>query len=84
MSPAIDPTIVFLGQDNSVLPSDMLSDAAWVQRVIDLFDLGKFNITTEVSQQQKDQADLLVKIERERFREHLSRRLPSCVREGPV
>ena len=49
VSPAVDPTVVFLGQDNTVLPSDMLSDASWVQRVIDLFDLKEFYITTEVS-----------------------------------
>ncbi len=75
VSPDLDPTVVSLGKDNTVLPSDLLGKESWIKLVIELFDLEKLGVTTEVTAQQMEHADLLVKILRDRFREHLDDRV---------
>ena len=58
------------GEDDSIFPSDLLGSKQWVKRVIDLFDLGKLGVTTEVAQYNKDNTDLFVEMLRERPRSH--------------
>lgn len=72
-----DVTSITLGHEKYVLPSTLLSNEAWVQRAIELFDLEKFDVTTDVTQKQKDSADLLVKVLRERYMDHLKHRIRS-------
>jgi hypothetical protein len=73
---------VSLGQDDErrVLPSHLLSDDSWVRLVVDLLDLENMNVTTNISQPQKDKADHLVKILQNRFDEHLVRRIKDKIK----
>ena len=66
---------VSLGQDGEcrVLPSHLLSNDSWVRLVVDLLDLENMNVTTNITQPQKDKADHLVKILQNRFDQHLVR-----------
>jgi len=68
---------VSLGQDDErrVLPSHLLSDDSWVRLVIELLDLENMNVTTNITQPQKDKADHLVKILQNQFDQHLVRRI---------
>ena len=45
-----------------VLPSHLLSNDSWVRLVVDLLDMENMNVTTNITQPQKDKADHLVKI----------------------
>ena len=53
-----------LGQEDEerVLLSHLLSDDRWVGLVVDLLDLKNMNITTNITHQQKENKDHLVKI----------------------
>jgi hypothetical protein len=77
---------ISLGQEDEerVLPSHLLSDNRWVGLVVDLLDLKIMNITTNITCQQKEKADHLVKILQNRFEQHLVHRskAKSNVRTG--
>ncbi len=57
--------------EERVLPSHLLSDDRWVGLVVDLLDLENMNITSNITHQQKEKADHLVKILQNRFEQHL-------------
>ncbi len=54
-----------------VLPSQLLSDDRWVRFVLLLLDLENLNVSMTISEQQKINADHLVKILRNHFQQHL-------------
>ncbi len=54
-----------------LLPSDLLSNESWVKLAIELHDLNKFDVTSQVSEERKSTADLLVTMLRDRFQEHV-------------
>ncbi len=64
---------VSLGQANQerVLPSHLLSDTNWVSLAIGLLDLENMNVTSTITDKQKDKADHLLKILQDRFQQHL-------------
>jgi hypothetical protein len=64
---------ISLGQEDEerVLPSHLLSDDRWVGLVVDLLDLENMNITSNITHQQKEKADHLVKSLQNRFEQHL-------------
>jgi hypothetical protein len=64
---------ISLGQEDeeAVLPSHLLSDDRLVRLVLDLLDLKNMNITTNITHQQKEKADHLVKILQNRFEQNL-------------
>jgi hypothetical protein len=63
---------ISLGQEDEerVLLSH-LSDDRWVGLVVDLLDLENINTTTNITHQQKEKSDHLVKILQNRFKQHL-------------
>ncbi len=64
---------ISLGQANQerVLPSHLLSDTNWVTLAIGLLDLENINVTSTITDKQKDKADHLPKILQVRFHQHL-------------
>ncbi len=68
---------ISLGQANqeSVLPSHLLSDRNWVTLAIVLLDLENMNVTSTITDEQKDKADHLMKILQYRFQQHLMARI---------
>ncbi len=71
-----------LGQEDEerVLPSHLLSDDRWVGLVVDFLDLENMNITKNITHQQKEKADHLVKILQNRFKQHLVRRIKDNIK----
>ncbi len=57
--------------EERILPSHLLSNDRWVGLVVDLLDLENMNIMTNVTHQQKDKADHLVKILQKKIQQHL-------------
>ncbi len=64
---------ISLGQANQerVLPPHLLSDTNWVTLAIDLLDLKNMNVTSTITDKQKDKEDHLMKILQDRFQQHL-------------
>ncbi len=64
---------ISLGQANQerVLPSHLLSDTNWVTLAIGLLDLENMNVTSPITDEQKDKTDHLMKILQDRFQQHL-------------
>ena len=73
---------VSLGQDDEhrVLPSHLLSNDSWVRLVVDLLDLENMNVTTNITQPQKDKADHFVKILQNQFDQHLVRQIKDKIK----
>lgn len=68
------PTVISLSDDDDVLPSQLLSSEQWVKYVIELFNLEDMGIA-EVTKEEMDKADLLVKLLRERYYPHIKGRI---------
>jgi hypothetical protein len=68
---------VSLGQTNEdrFLPSKLLSEENWVRLAINLLGLEDTNVTSTITEQQKDKADHLLKILQDRFQQHLLARI---------
>jgi len=79
-SPAWRVLLISLADEEEVLPSKLLSNELWVEYVVNLFDLDKLGVGLEVSEEDKTKADLLVKMLRERFHEHLKQRIKDKAR----
>jgi hypothetical protein len=60
-----------LANQERVLPSHLLSDTNWVTLAIGLLDLENMNVTSTITDKQKDKADHLMKILQDRFQQHL-------------
>jgi hypothetical protein len=67
---------ITLTNNDSVLPSTLLSDKSWVSYAINLLNLEKTTgASREISSSDKDKADLLLVKLRERFKEHINSRV---------
>jgi len=66
-----------LTEEDDILPSHLLSKAKWVKFATKLLDLDKVSAITEISPKIKEKADLLVRMIRGRFSEHIKSRIKS-------
>ncbi len=67
---------ITLTNNDSVLPSTLLSDKLWVLYAINLLDLEKTTgASREISSSDKNKADLLLVRLREQFKEHVNLRV---------
>ncbi len=74
---------ITLIKDNTISPSKLLSDTAWVKYVINLLDLKRTaNTTTEVSVSDKEKADLLLIKLREQFKSHVKARVKQAAKQS--
>jgi hypothetical protein len=55
--------------EDRVLPSHLLSKENWVRLAINLLGLKDMNVTSSITEQQKDKADHLQKILQDRFQQ---------------
>ena len=73
---------ISLTENEGVLSSALLSNDQWVQQVFTSFDLEKLNAMKVVGQEEKDKANLLVRLLHDRFYEHVKSIIKS--KEKPI
>ncbi|KAL7552482.1 hypothetical protein ACHAWF_015738 [Thalassiosira exigua] len=74
--------VLTLTNDEDILPSQLLSNDAWVRFVVQLFDLDKLQLADVTCQSTKTKADLLARLLRERFKDHIKHRIKSPSRRS--
>ena len=55
-------TVMILGYGDEVNPSDLLSNESWVELAIELHNLDKFDVSSQVTEERKSMADLLASL----------------------
>jgi hypothetical protein len=68
-------TVINIAQANHLHSPDLLTSESCVKLVIELFDLEKLGVTSQVTIHQMEQSDLLGKFIRDRYWEHLRYRV---------
>ncbi len=75
--------VITLINDDSVLPSTLLSDESWVSYAINLLDLEKTTgALREISSSDKDKADLVLVKLREQFKDHFNLRVKQVLKRN--
>jgi hypothetical protein len=75
--------LITLTKDDTVQPSSLLGNIAWVKFVTDLLDLERTSATSsKVSDSQKEKADLLLIKLREQFKVHVKERVKQASKQN--
>ncbi len=75
--------LITLTEDETIQPSSLLGNILWVKFVIDFFDLERTAAaTSEVSDSDKEKADLLLIKLREQFKSHVKARVKQAAKQN--
>jgi hypothetical protein len=75
--------LIILTEDKTILPSSLLSNIVWVEFVIDFLDLERTSATAskQVSDNDKQKADLLLIKLHERFKSHVKEQMKQSTKQ---